>query len=405
MFRLKRLLGLHKPTKNKGTFLDEVKPNVQVNQPKTKFDSTSLKTTQSLALLPKRVIQQALFPLMDPISGVRLAKTGRAMKDFYYAVDLKHGPRQKHIEFKLINDIATQLANHIAKGEQAAAKKLLQELKEQDSDLLAKVLAQKVQVTDNSGRIFSSITAFQYALWALDRHMWEVIFPSEETLQDQDAKEENKIRYISPEAAAKQMTELESLGVDYQLPVADEKAIPTIIRGSHHYDFELITAMRNFIHACRAYLPNQRDATVKTRFLQLSLAQSIIPAHVVNEYCRPNRTFTPTPTFKEKELPRVFNITYPSSVWPSLTVHAAREKLGRDMIAIFRSNFGSATLLRAGSEHLRVDFLVSLAAIDLAAMTALYNARKLELTQLKDFLKPWMENDSTLSVSVTNRRG
>jgi hypothetical protein len=31
------------------------------------------------------------------------------------------------------------------------------------------------RVTDLSGREFQSITAFQYALWALDWHMWAMI--------------------------------------------------------------------------------------------------------------------------------------------------------------------------------------------------------------------------------------
>ena len=38
--------------------------------------------------------------------------------------------------------------------------------------------------------------------------------------------------------------------------------------------------------------------------LQVGSAQLILPAHVINEYCRPDRSFFPCPTFNEIDLPR-----------------------------------------------------------------------------------------------------
>ncbi|OYV54396.1 MAG: hypothetical protein B7X00_01380, partial [Legionella sp. 21-45-4] len=41
---------------------------------------------------------------------------------------------------------------------------------------------------------------------------------------------------------------------------------------------------------------------------QVGLAQRDLPVHVVNEYCRPDRSFDPLPAFNEDKLPRV--LTY-----------------------------------------------------------------------------------------------
>lgn len=42
--------------------------------------------------------------------------------------------------------------------------------------------------------------------------------------------------------------------------------------------------------------------------MAVGAAQRDLPVHVINEYCRPDRTFYPLPLFNEDKLPRV--ITY-----------------------------------------------------------------------------------------------
>ena len=56
---------------------------------------------------------------------------------------------------------------HVAFGEQDEAKEMLK--------INPELLLHKGDVTDYSNRTFKGITAFQYALWALDWHMWMMI--------------------------------------------------------------------------------------------------------------------------------------------------------------------------------------------------------------------------------------
>ncbi len=43
-------------------------------------------------------------------------------------------------------------------------------------------------------------------------------------------------------------------------------------------------------------------------WMKVGLAQRNLPAHVIDEYCRPDRSFEPRPSFNESDLPR--NGTY-----------------------------------------------------------------------------------------------
>ena len=38
--------------------------------------------------------------------------------------------------------------------------------------------------------------------------------------------------------------------------------------------------------------------------MNITIAQSDVPAHIANEYCNPNRSFSPLPSFDEDSLPR-----------------------------------------------------------------------------------------------------
>ncbi|MSP53500.1 MAG: hypothetical protein EXR81_04525 [Gammaproteobacteria bacterium] len=60
-----------------------------------------------------------------------------------------------------------QLLLHVARGEQEAAEVM--------ASSNPSLLLHKGQVTDYSNRTFNTITAFQYALWAYDWHMWKML--------------------------------------------------------------------------------------------------------------------------------------------------------------------------------------------------------------------------------------
>ena len=81
----------------------------------------------------------------------------------------------------------SQLLRFVAEGEQDKAEALIQK----DKNLLLHAGT----VTDLSGREFKRITAFQYALWAMDWHMWTMIQ-----------------KYLPKEAQAEQLQVLETKG-------------------------------------------------------------------------------------------------------------------------------------------------------------------------------------------------
>jgi hypothetical protein len=82
------------------------------------------------------------------------------------------------------------LLQHVAYGEQREAEKILR--------LVPTLLLTPGQVTDYSGRTFKGITAFQYAVWALDTDMWKMILeylPREDAVKQLVDHTHNKKEY------------------------------------------------------------------------------------------------------------------------------------------------------------------------------------------------------------------
>lgn len=201
-----------------------------------------------------------------------------------------------------------QLLLHVAHGNQDQAEAMLQKAQQEDistnkantkDSLLLKLLRWKGTVTDLSGRSFKNITAFQFTLWALDRHMWQMI-----------------LKYLPAEDALEQYQEHQKTGTTYEL--MDKKII-----GEKHYDFsELKQAYQKyFFYMCMNDITNfspmikikANDSEIcnllaKADELSLKIghAQRYVPAHVAQEYLRADRSFCPLPTFKEDHLPRTY---------------------------------------------------------------------------------------------------
>jgi hypothetical protein len=153
-----------------------------------------------------------------------------------------------------------KLLRLIVEGEQDQAEEMLKK----DNNLLGVAGT----ITDLSGRKFKQITAFQYALWALDWHMWTMIQ-----------------KYLPMEAQVQQATELES---------------KSTIHGQYFNLNLLIEALQNYTDWSEQM--NSREAENYWRTV-VGGVQKLLPVHVVNEYCYPDRSLDPCPTFKEK-LPR-----------------------------------------------------------------------------------------------------
>lgn len=156
----------------------------------------------------------------------------------------------------------SKFLDHVGFGEQDEAESMLQ---------VAPQLATLAgDLTDCAGRKFKQITGFQYAIWALDYHMWTMIK-----------------KYLDINAARSQMAGL-STG----------SWVST--HGTQVTWQPLITALETCARDYTKY--SDKDFCQK-----IGGAQLLLPAHVISEYCHPTRSFAPIPKWTgegEAKLPR-----------------------------------------------------------------------------------------------------
>jgi hypothetical protein len=242
-----------------------------------------------------------------------------------------------------------QLLKCVAEGDQDQAEALIKK----DS----KLLLAAGKVTDLSGRTFDNITAFQYALWAMDYHMWTMIQ-----------------KYLPAEAQAQQFDVLESKGTDH----------------GKHFDLQLLLdALKTFVDN---YQPWNTEQSTEYWSKKVGGAQKLLPAHVVNEYCRPDRSFNPCPSEWTSLLPRTRAVeVYGSSKWVKgewFTSSNSSEALGSSF-AFSRAAGQNSSGKRSGG---------ALAAHDLNSLQSLWTARTEQLKSLAESLTA--ESQSTMQVGV-----
>lgn len=152
----------------------------------------------------------------------------------------------------------------VAEGEQDKAEAMLK-----SNPALALVPG---DVTDLSKRTFNGITAFQYAVWALDWHMWTMIR-----------------KYLPPAEA-----QLQAQGFETGAWVRQ-----------HGVHANLNTLIQAYQTTTDLYNASKYDEGNTAWVRQVGGAQLLLPAHVINEYCHPTRSFYPLPNFKDAAaLPR-----------------------------------------------------------------------------------------------------
>ena len=122
-----------------------------------------------------------------------------------------------------------------------------------------KLLLQSGDITDGAGRYFKCITALQYAVWALDAHMWTMILPYFD-------------RINARASAVEQVRALEENGTAH----------------GRHFDFKPLLD---------AYAVYFRSPSQESWCRGIGGAQRLLPDHVVQEYTTPDRSFHPTPSF------------------------------------------------------------------------------------------------------------
>jgi len=183
----------------------------------------------------------------------------------------------------------------VAEGEQDQAEAMLK--KDRNLALVAG------NVTDPGERTFNHITGFQYAVWALDWHMWRMIR-----------------KYLPDHAAAEQT-----------------KGIETGSWVQKHGEMAswqtLIDALQTYVDKLDQWDGGQRDHHwVKV----IGGLQRRLPMHVIHEYCQPNRPFFPLPDFSKHEPPLVRKLS-----------NGLKLIEFGDMYSIWRSNWSEALPYRA----------------------------------------------------------
>jgi hypothetical protein len=226
-------------------------------------------------------------------------------------------------------------------------------------------------VTDLSGRTFEDITGFQYAVWALDWHMWKMIYNMESPERG----------YLSAEQAARQMAEIDGA--------------PWAKKHGAHFSFDpLINALDTCVKHYRASRWDEGNAAWVQ---QVGGAQLWLPAHAINEYCRLDRSFDPTPNFLEVNLPRSMKLHGNQGFW--FTAEYDGGKLGVKFGVHRSSSCGAVARRECGSAGQLVDVcgvayweylpLGTVDIIDHRSACALVKARRQQLDVLVSNLKKY----------------
>ena len=212
--------------------------------------------------------------------------------------------------------------NHVARGEQAELEHLLQSSPEAAPQLLLAAGA----FTDYSGRTFNC-TAYEYAYWAKDTHMCRML----EAHMDENTKATMLVK----------VTAIDTVGLTYEQH-------GRVVEHSTHFDMTpLKTALQNYVNGFDAWDTAYNYDAMVAAWMQVGLAQRDLPVHVVNEYCRPDRSFRPLPAFNEDKLPRVltyynFNSALDVPLFP--LVVSGRSGLGVDFALVRWPACGRALL-------------------------------------------------------------
>jgi hypothetical protein len=197
-------------------------------------------------------------------------KAQQQLEQALRAVRQEHEPiltrfRQKQDKLRQEQEMESQVnpahlqafLNQVAAGQQDEAEAMLKQ-----NPVLALVPG---TVTDHAKRTFIDITGFQYAVWALDWHMWKMIK-----------------KYLPIEAARAQ-----SEGFGSGSWVKEHGEYVTWKR--------LVDNYQTYIDSFDKWDWHQRnDHWIQ----QIGGAQLLLPMHVFQEYCEPSRPFDPVPNFK-----------------------------------------------------------------------------------------------------------
>ena len=263
-----------------------------------------------------------------------------------------------------------KLLHYVARGDHKAVEAMLK----QDMSLIFK----RGVVTDCSGREFENISAFEYALWALDKHMWAAMIAC---IPQNEEGRKVFARLIA------QYNKVNTDGVTYKL---NGETIT-----EQHFDFKntIIKELQTQVDSINAPGTKNWDAIDKQWREGVGGAQNLFPMHVVYEYCS-NKPFYPVPKFtsQPKSSKQFYNLeTEKHENWFN-----ADSKLSVDF-AIY--NAAAGWVVRRAHAIAWRGCRGGVCAADLAAVTALCKVRTNDFIDLKSQLEDQMTLDNHHQVS------
>ena len=174
----------------------------------------------------------------------------------------------------------------VAKGKQNEADALLTASSGNKQDLLRT----SGVFTDYSGRTFNC-TAYEYAYWAKDTHMRRML--------ERHMDDETKVQMLS------RIDEIERPDAATGQPVGLVYSQGGLEHRSAHFDLRpLKDALQRYVDGYDNWYRTRNLDAMRAAWMEIGILQRDLPVHVLNEYCHPDRSFSPPPEFNEETLPR-----------------------------------------------------------------------------------------------------
>jgi hypothetical protein len=317
-----------------------------------------------------------------------------------------------------------ELLHDVAKGKQDEAHTILESTEDKQA-----LLRTPGKFIDYSGRTFRC-TTYEYAYWAKDTHMQRMLerHMDDETkafmLEKIDAMEHSGLAY-QQHGVAYQNAHYDMSFVLKNFTVDEFHQLKTMV-GQNHSKIQQATSdnyrnisftateyeslkkileqhrptgifsffysspataiseklqfdFRSLITALNTYVTNYEKWDYHQRldaWMKVGKAQRDVPAHIAHEYCRPDRSFDPLPSFNEENLPRVLFDHY-----------TRRNDISWFPLSSSSSSLGYAfAFIRASASGPWCAWPDAWAPVDLAAVRHLDEVRIADLTQSRENL-------------------
>lgn len=263
----------------------------------------------------------------------------------------------------------------VAAGKQKDAEALIKEYPE--------LLAQKGTLTDLSHRKFDNITGFQYALWARDESMWNMI-----------------LKYLSPEQAFLQLSELEQTNSPHGSSFKMDRVNAAYTNYLSYYRTNILEPK----------LPldiSGKDKMLQELFIAIGKEQRLLPIHFINELLVSDMTMSDSAKINNNFMTRNYDLdrmmkVYRRYTWFSTvetSIYPLNDKygLGIDYTLLHGSFAQGYTCSPVYAHHFDRSFYD--AHRDADALSLIDKARNAQYCALKEAVTPTYSYASSCSIS------